>query len=86
MFLAIISASRFQAKPCSGTYFQLLNFSSISDKADTEMARVLTIKNGIASIPISVFSHFKNDEHNLRFCFAKKEETLKRAGDILIKI
>jgi methionine aminotransferase len=50
------------------------------------MAIDLTIKNGIASIPISVFSHFKNDEQNLRFCFAKKEETLKRAGDILVKI
>jgi methionine aminotransferase len=86
LFLAIISASRFQAKACSGTYFQLLNYSLISEIADTEMARVLTIKNGIASIPISVFSHFKNDNQNLRFCFAKKEETLKRAGDILIKI
>ena len=86
LFLAIISASRFQAKACSGTYFQLLNYSLISEIPDTEMARVLTIKNGIASIPISVFSHFKNDNQNLRFCFAKKEETLKRAGDILIKI
>ena len=86
LFLAIISASRFQDKACSGTYFQLLNYSLISEIADTEMARVLTIKNGIASIPISVFSHFKNDNQNLRFCFAKKEETLKRAGDILIKI
>lgn len=86
LFLEIISASRFQAKACSGTYFQLLNFSPISDIADTEMARVLTIKHRLASIPISVFSHFKNDEQNLRFCFAKKEETLKRAGDILVKI
>ena len=66
--------------------FQLLNYSLISEIPDTKMAIDLTIKNGIASIPISVFSHFKNDEQNLRFCFAKKEETLKRAGDILVKI
>ena len=86
LFLEIISASRFLAKACAGTYFQLLNFSLISEIADTEMAKKLTIENRVASIPISVFSHFKKDEQNLRFCFAKKEETLKRAGDILVKI
>ena len=50
------------------------------------MAIDLIIIKGIASIPISVFSAQKKDENNLRFCFAKKEETLKRAGDILIRI
>ena len=86
LFLEIISASRFIAKPCQGTYFQLLNYSEISDKPDTIMAKDLIINKGIASIPISVFSAQKKDENNLRFCFAKKEETLKRAGDILIRI
>tara|TARA_Y200000002_G_scaffold264096_1_gene219309 strand:- start:216 stop:1364 length:1149 start_codon:yes stop_codon:yes gene_type:complete len=86
LFLEIISASRFTAKPCQGTYFQLLNYSEISDKPDTIMAKDLIINKGIASIPISVFSAQKKDENNLRFCFAKKEETLKRAGDILIRI
>ena len=86
LFLEIISASRFIAKPCQGTYFQLLNYSEISDKPDTIMAKDLIINKGIASIPISVFSAQKKDENNLRFCFAKKEETLKRAGDIFIRI
>ena len=50
------------------------------------MAKKLTITNSNASIPISVFSFYGKDEQNLRFCFAKKVETLKRAGDSLIKI
>ena len=50
------------------------------------MAENLIKINGVASIPVSGFSFSKIDEKNLRFCFAKKEETLKRAGDILIKI
>ena len=86
LFLEIVSASRFKAIPCKGTYFQLLNYSNISVISDTEMAKKLTISNGIASIPISVFSFYGKDDQNLRFCFAKKVETLKRAGDILIKI
>ena len=79
-------ASRFTANPCNGTYFQLLNYSKISNLPDVEMAENLTTKNGVASIPISVFSAKINDEKNLRFCFAKTDETLKKAGDILIKI
>ena len=67
LFLEIISASRFQAKACSGTYFQLLNYSLISEIPDTKMAIDLTIKNGIASIPISVFSHFKTTNKILDF-------------------
>ena len=86
LFLDIISASRFTANPCNGTYFQLLNYSKISNLPDVEMAENLTTKNGVASIPISVFSAKINDEKNLRFCFAKTDETLKKAGDILIKI
>ena len=50
------------------------------------MAKDLVIKHGIASIPISVFYHSYLDQKILRFCFAKKEETLKRAGDIIVKI
>ena len=50
------------------------------------MAKDLIKTYGVASIPISGFSSSASDENNLRFCFAKKEETLKRAGDILIKI
>ena len=86
LFLSIIKASRFESLKCNGTYFQLLNYNQISDLKDTEMAKELVMKNGIASIPISVFYHSYLDQNILRFCFAKKSETLKRAGDIIIKI
>ncbi len=86
LFLSIISASRFEPLKCNGTYFQLLRYNNISEKRDTEMAKDLVIKKGIASIPISVFYHSYLDQKILRFCFAKKSETLKRAGDIIIKI
>ena len=86
LFLEIIAASRFEAIPCKGTYFQLLNYSRISKMPDNEMAEELIKINGVASIPVSGLSFSNIDEKNLRFCFAKKEETLKRAGDILIKI
>ena len=86
MFLEMVAASRFKASPSKGTYFQLLNYSEISSLSDVEMAKKLVIDHKLASIPISVFYHANLDEHFLRFCFAKKEETLKRAGDILIKL
>jgi methionine aminotransferase len=86
LFLEIIAASRFNAIPCKGTYFQLLNYSKISEMPDYEMVEELIKINGVASIPVSGFSYYLIDEKNLRFCFAKKDETLKRAGDILIKI
>jgi methionine aminotransferase len=86
LFLYIINASRFEPLKCDGTYFQLLRYNSISEIKDTEMAKELVIKHGVASIPISVFYHSYLDQKILRFCFAKKEETLKRAGEIIVKI
>ena len=58
----------------------------ISSLSDVDMAKKLVVDHKLASIPISVFYHANLDEHFLRFCFAKKEETLKRAGDILINL
>ena len=86
LFLSIIEASRFEPLNCQGTYFQLLKYNKICDLNDLAMAKELIIKNGIASIPISVFYHANLDQKILRFCFAKTMETLKRAGEILIKI
>jgi methionine aminotransferase len=85
-FLAFIEGSRFKALSCKGTYFQMLDYSRISDEPDTEFAKHLTINNGVASIPPSVFYHQNDDHKVLRFCFAKKDETLKRAAEILSKI
>ena len=85
-FLEAVKASRFKFKPSKGTYFQLLDYSAISDEEDTALARRLTTEFGVASIPVSVFYHNPVQNHVLRFCFAKEEETLLRAGEILCSI
>lgn len=85
-FLSAISASRFKTKPSKGTYFQLLDYSAISDEEDVDFAKRLTSEFKVASIPVSVFYHNPVQNHVLRFCFAKEEETLLRAGDILTRI
>lgn len=82
-FLNGIKGSRFQLKPSQGTYFQLLNYSKISNEKHTEFAIRLTKENKIASIPVSVFYNNENDEKVLRFCFAKKKETLDKAIEII---
>ncbi len=85
-FQQLIKGSRFKTMPCNGSYFQLLNYNKITQEADTEFAIRLTKENKIASIPISVFYHKKTDNHVLRFCFAKQNETLEKAAEKLCKI
>ena len=86
LFNDLVKDSRFILRPSSGTYFQLLDYSEITDEKDTEFAIRLTTDNGIASIPVSVFYNKKVDNKVLRFCFAKTEETLERAAEVLCKI
>ncbi|AHM60847.1 aminotransferase [Flammeovirgaceae bacterium 311] len=86
LFLELLKGSRFKPLPCNGTYFQLLDYSGISNKPDVEMARWLTVEKGVAAIPISVFYVDKQDHGLLRFCFAKQEETLRKAAELLCKI
>ncbi|MBW2489711.1 MAG: methionine aminotransferase [Deltaproteobacteria bacterium] len=85
-FLSLISNSLFKALPCRGTYFQMLDYSAISDESDVEFSKRLTIEHGVASIPPSVFYHHNVDHKVLRFCFAKKDETLEKAAERLCKI
>lgn len=86
VFRKAVSASRFELLPCSGTYFQLLSYKNISNENDVDFARRLTQEFKIASIPISVFYQNLTDNKVLRFCFAKNDDTLKKAGEILCKI
>ncbi len=86
LFLEFIKGSSLRALPCYGSYFQLLSYESVSKKSDMLMAEELTIQHKVASIPVSVFYKDKIDNKLLRFCFAKKEETLEKAGEILRKI
>jgi methionine transaminase len=85
-FIRNISNSKFTFTPSAGTYFQLLNYKKISKEKDTEYAIRLTKEFGLASIPISVFYHEKVNSNVLRFCFAKKEETLDKAAEIINRI
>ena len=85
-FIEQIKGSKFEWVPASGTYFQLLNYKSISQEKDTDYAVRLTKEFGIASIPTSVFYDSSMDNKVLRFCFAKKEETLEKAAAILCRI
>ena len=82
-FLDQIKGSSFRPMKCHGSYFQLLSYDGVSTKKETEMAEWLTKEHKLASIPVSVFYKDKSDNHLLRFCFAKNEETLKKAGEIL---
>jgi methionine aminotransferase len=85
-FQSLIKESRFKALPCKGTYFQILDYSNISDDPDVEFAKQLTIEKGVASIPPSVFYRQSDDHRVLRFCFAKKDETIEKAAEILCRI
>lgn len=85
-FARHISNSKFKFTPAAGTYFQLLQYNGISDDKDTDYAVRLIKEAGVASIPISVFYHKPVYDSMLRFCFAKKNETLEKAAEILCKV
>ena len=82
-FLNLIKNSRFKFTPSQGTYFQVLDYSEITDRTDLEFAKDLTTNHGVASIPLSVFYDDLQDNKVLRFCFAKTNETLEQAAKIL---
>lgn len=86
LFLSLMQGSRFKALPCAGTYFQMMDYSAISDEADIDFARRLTIEHGVAAIPPSVFYNDGRDHKVLRFCFAKQDQTLQQAAEILCTI
>lgn len=86
LFASYAEQTRFKVVPCEGTYFQCLDYSAISDEPDIELAKRLTRDFKLASIPVSPFYHEKTDQKVLRFCFAKSDETLEKAGEILCKI
>lgn len=85
-FNTLIKGSRFEFEPSAGTYFQLLKYKKITDEKDADFAQRLIKENGVASIPISVFYHKPVYDGMLRFCFAKKDETLERAAELLHKV
>jgi methionine aminotransferase len=86
LFQSLMNPSRFKILPCAGTYFQMVDYSDISDQNDVAFARELTQVHGVAAIPPSVFYHQHDDHRVLRFCFAKKDQTLIEAAEKLCQI
>jgi len=81
-----LESSRFELLPCSGSYFQSVRYERITDEKDADFAIRLAKEIGVASIPVSAFYNRGTDHHVLRFCFAKRQETLDKAVDRLIKV
>ena len=84
--LNAMSGSRFKPLHSEGSYFQLYDYSAISDEPDTEFVKRLILEHGVAAIPVSVFYSSHKQERVVRLCFAKKEETLAKAAALLSKI
>jgi methionine aminotransferase len=78
--------SRFVPMTCRGSYFQLLDYSAITSAPDAEFAIGLTKEYEVASIPTSPFLYYLPAPKVLRFCFAKKDETLERAAERLRRV
>lgn len=85
-FLELIKNSKFKGSASSGTYFQLLDYSEITSEKDIDFSRRLIREYGLATIPVSVFNLDNLDQSKLRFCFAKNDETLEKAAEIMNRI
>lgn len=86
LFQKALKGSRWKVLPCQGSYFQMLGYEKITHEADQEYARRLVKENKIAAIPPSSFYRKGTDHHVLRFCFAKEDDTLLKAAEILQQI
>ena len=82
-FLNAIKGCSFKPLPCKGSYFQLLSYEGSSKESDIAFNERMTKELKVASIPVSVFYKDGTDNKLLRFCFAKREETIERAANIL---
>lgn len=82
-FKRLMAGSKFRIEPTQGSYFQLLDYSELSDEKDTDFSLRLLNEYGLATIPLSAFFHEKTKLKMLRLCFAKSNETLEKAADIL---
>lgn len=82
-FLEAMRPTRFRPLACAGTYFQLFDYSAISDEPDLAFCKRLTTEYGVAAIPVSSFFSDLKDEKVIRLCFAKTPDLLERAGRAL---
>lgn len=83
-FQNLMTQTKFKPLASYGSYFQLYNYEALSDESEIDFSKKLTTEAGVASIPVSAFYQNGEDNKVLRFCFAKKEETLENAVERLI--
>jgi methionine aminotransferase len=86
LFLRLMEGSRFIPLRSRGSYFQLMDYSAITDEDDADFAIRLTKEHGVASIPTSPFLSHTKAPKVVRFCFAKKDDTLERAAERLRRV
>ena len=85
--LSLVAGSRFRPLACRGTYFQMMDYSAITSERDADFAVRLTREHGVAAIPVSPFLGRGTEPGPvLRFCFAKRDETLERAAERLCQV
>lgn len=85
-FQKLLQNSRFELKPCEGTYFQVASYAAISEEDDVTFCKKLITDHGVAAIPISTFYSDHKDQKLIRFCFAKDDFTLESAAKKLCNI
>jgi len=85
-FRELLAASRFRLLPVSGAYFQLVDYSAISDKDDLNFSEWLIREAGVAAIPVSAFYETPPNSRLVRFCFAKNDDTLAAAAERLCRL
>ena len=81
-----LAPSRFRLLPSTGTYFQCVDYSAISDLPEDAFCRWLTTEKGVAAIPLSAFYAQGEDQQIIRFCFAKQDATLDQALERLVAV
>ena len=86
LFRTGLANTRFELLPSQGTYFQCVKYDAISDQSEGDFCKWLTSEIGVAAIPVSAFYNTPKESGIVRFCFAKKDETLQLALDRLAKL
>ena len=86
LFRAGLAGTRLRLLPCEGTYFQLVDYTAISELPEAEFAKWLTAEIGVAAIPLSAFYDRPVEHGRVRFCFAKRDETLTLALERLARL
>ena len=86
LFRAGLAATRLRLLPCEGTYFQCVDYSAVGDEPEEAFCRRLVREAGVAAIPLAPFYRDGFEQRIVRFCFAKRDETLRLALDRLARL